>query len=165
MKLATSIILCLLLPATAAMAQENPYGEPGYWRRLHREQRYAERHRYYRPPQVRSWRQYYHPRPEPRVTGHHALCLNEVRAHGTPHVTEQAALEAAKRHWQAVVRYDHGEKYMDITAAQHLRHRCARAETNETAAGRAVEAITGDAWRMRCEVVARPCRTELKGGQ
>lgn len=164
MKLATSIILCLLLPATAAMAQENPYGEPGYWRRLHKEQRYAERHRY-RAPRVKAWRRHHHPKPEPVITDHHALCLWDIKAHGTPHVTEQGALEAAKKHWQAVVRYEFGEKYLDITHAKNMRYRCARAETNETAAGRVAEAITGDAWRMRCEVVAKPCRTELRSGQ
>lgn len=156
-------VVALVLPV-AAQAQENPFGQPEYWREKHRQERreyYREhRHRYY--PQVRAWRQRYYP-PVPAVpANHHAMCLHEVRAHGTPHVTEDAARAAAQRHWQAIVRYDHGEKYISIETAQHVKWRCARAETNETTAGRVAEALTGDAWRMRCEVVARPCRTELQ---
>ena len=153
-------ILILLAPAIAAA--ETPYGNPGYWRELRREE-YRERRHYHRAPRVYSWRQQHIPRPAPVPHGHHAHCLPEVRAHGTPHVTEDAARAAAQRHWQAIVRYDHGEKYMSIDTAQHVKWRCARAETNETTAGRVAEALTSDAWRMRCEIVARPCRTELRG--
>lgn len=156
-------VVALVLPV-AAQAQENPFGQPEYWREKRREARreyYREhRHRYY--PQVRAWRQSYRPAIPHVPHGHHAHCLPEIKAHGTPHVTEDAALAAAKRHWQAVVRYEHGEKYLSIETASNVRWRCVRAETNETAAGRVAEALAGDAWRMRCEVVARPCRTELQ---
>lgn len=157
-------VVALVLPV-AAQAQENPFGQPEYWREKRREERreyYREhRHRYY--PQVRAWRQRYYP-PVPAVpANHHALCLHEVRAHGTPHLTEQEAMDAAKRHWQAIVRYDNGEKYMNFDTAKDSKFRCARAETNETVGGRVAETITGgSAWRMRCEVVARPCRVELQ---
>lgn len=152
-------ILILLVPAIAAA--ETPYGNPGYWRELRREE-YRERRHYRRAPRVYSWRQHIQ-RPAPVPHGHNAHCLPEIKAHGTPHLTEDAALHAAKSHWQAVVRYEHGEKYLSIETANNVRWRCVRAETNETVAGRVADALTRDAWRTRCEVVARPCRTELRG--
>jgi len=143
------LILAALVPAHA---DETRYSTDRYWTRNWEDyvrERSAERHRPYRArPQVRAWRR------------HH--CLGEIRAHGTPHLTEAEAMQSAKRHWQAIARYDHGEKYMSIDTARHVKFRCARSETNETAAGRLAEAVSGEAWRMRCEVVAHPCRSELK---
>lgn len=158
------LILAALVPAHA---DETRYSTDRYWTKNYEDfvrERTAERHRPYRArPQVRAWRRHHHHKPEPLPPSNHlAQCLAEVRAHGTPHVTESAAMDAAKRHWQAIVRYDAGEKYMSIEQARHVKYRCARAETNETAAGRMAEAISGEAWRMRCEVVAHPCRSELK---
>lgn len=160
LKLEVSIgILILLVPAVAGA---EPYCHPNCWPQF-RQEEHRERRHHHRKPRVKAWRHVHIPKATPVLHGHTAHCLPEIKAHGTPHVTEDAALTAAKRHWQAVVRYEHGEKYLSIETASNVRWRCVRAETNETVAGRAVEAITGDAWRMRCEVVARPCRTELRG--
>ena len=54
-------ILLLLVPAIAAA--ETPYGNPGYWRELRREE-YRERRHYHRAPQIYSWRHRL-PRPAP----------------------------------------------------------------------------------------------------
>ncbi|MEY4641104.1 MAG: hypothetical protein RLZZ227_1098 [Pseudomonadota bacterium] len=166
--LAVLMLVAIMWPAHA---DETRYSSEGYWNRTYHDyvrERTAERHRPHRVrPQVKAWRQHHHhkpapPTPPPPPSNHMAQCLGEIRAHGTPHVTEAAAMDSAKRHWQAISRYDHGEKYMSIDTARHVKFRCARAETNETAAGRMAEAISGEAWRMRCEVVAHPCRSELK---
>lgn len=162
------IILAAILAiglSSVAEAQAQTYCHPNCWPTFDsdRERRHYRQHRHRYYPQVRAWRQRYRP-PVPAIpANHHAVCLHEVRALGTPHVTEDAARGAAQRHWQATVRYDHGEKYMNIETAQGVKWRCARAETNETTVGRVAETITGgEAWRMRCEVVARPCRVELQ---
>jgi hypothetical protein len=159
------LILAALVPAHA---DETRYSTDRYWTKNYEDfvrERTAERHRPYRArPQVRAWRRHHHHhKPEPLPPSNHsAMCLGEIRAHGTPHLTEADAMASAKRHWQAIARYDFGEKYMSIDTARHVKFRCARAETNETAAGRLAEAVSGEAWRMRCEVVAHPCRSELK---
>ncbi len=165
--LALAIAIAIIVGLMPAHADETRYSSEGYWSRTYQDyvrERTAERHRPYRHrPQVKAWRKHHHPKPDPLPPSNHlAQCLGEVRAHGTPHVTESAAMDAAKRHWQAIVRYDAGEKYMSIETARHVKYRCVRAETNETAAGRVAEAISGEAWRTRCEVVAHPCRVELK---
>ncbi len=157
------LALVLMLLPGIALADETRYASDSYW--THRRDPERVSHRPYKPKPKR----HHHkpaPPPAPIVPFYHsALCLAEVRAMGTPHVSENAAMDSAKRHWQAVVRYDSGEQYMNIETARHTKYRCARAETNETAAGRIAEAVSGEAWRMRCEVVAHPCRSELKEAQ
>jgi len=164
---AALVVLMLIAFMRPAHADETRYSSDVYWQRTWRDyvgERSGNRHRPYQP-RVKAWHKHHHhtpPRAPQPPSNHMALCLGEIRAHGTPHVTEAAAMDSAKRHWQAVARYDHGEKYMSIDTARQVKYRCARAETNETAAGRMAEAISGEAWRTRCEVVAHPCRTELK---
>ncbi len=169
----SALALVLIVLPVSALADETRYASEAYWSsqpRVHHVERIEHRgHRPHRPH--RPHRHVHRPDPPPPpsppapiVPSYHlSLCLGEVRAHGTPHLTEAAAMDAAKRHWQAIVRYDYGEKFMNIETAAHIKYRCARAETNETSAGRVAEAVSGgDAWRMRCEVVAHPCRSELK---
>lgn len=161
-------LLLILLPG-AVLADDTRYASDSYW--THRRDPERVSHRPYKPKRQHHHRHAHKPAPPasppaPIVPFYHsALCLAEVRAMGTPHVSETAAMDSAKRHWQASVRYDHGEQYMSIETARHTKYRCARAETNETAAGRIAEAVSGEAWRMRCEVVAHPCRSELKEAQ
>lgn len=161
-------LLLILLPG-AVLADETRYASDSYW--THRRDPERVSHRPYKPKPKRHHHHAYKPAPPssppaPIVPHYHlSLCLAEVRAMGTPHVSENAAMDSAKRHWQAVVRYDHGEQYMSVDTARHVKYRCARAETNETAAGRIAEAVSGEAWRMRCEVVAHPCRSDLKEAQ
>lgn len=162
-------VLALAACPCPAGASENVYSDPSHWkrpwereieRRLERsEARRSVQHR--SAPRVKAWVKVERG-PDPKYDGN-AHCLVEKRAIGTPHATEQAALDAAKRDWQAATRYDHGEKYMNIEDARNIRYRCARAETNETAVGRAVETLSGGGvWRMRCEIVAQPCRRGLE---
>jgi len=85
-----------------------------------------------------------------------------VRVVGSEHLTENGAKEAAIRQWQATVRYDHGEKYLDIGNAREMRFRCDRSGTNETVAGRVGEAVSGGTgYLKRCIVEAIPCRTPM----
>lgn len=168
------IAIALILIPGAAQADETRYSSEAFWSpRLHSVSP-VERidHRSHRPHRPHRPRHHHHKPdpppaspspPAPIVPSYGIQCLAEIRAMGTPHVSESAAMDSAKRHWQAIARYDHGEKYMSIETARHVRYRCVRAETNETAMGRAVETVTGgDAWRMRCEIVAHPCRPEMK---
>jgi hypothetical protein len=162
-----AICLACLMFSAPAKADETRYASDAYWQRTWRDyvgERSGNRHRPYRhKPQVRAWKHVHRPpEPPPVPPLHAARCLAETRAVGNPHLTQDEAMESAKRHWQAQARYDHGELYMDIASARHVKARCSRAETNETAAGRAVETITGGtAWRQRCEIVAHPCRPAL----
>jgi|GEM_PF-5519672 len=156
-------LLTALTLAAPAAAGDNVYADPATWTgpRTHTAERPGARQtvrRHFREaPRVRAW-----VKVAPVAAGD-AHCLAPQRAVGTPHASEAAALESAVRHWQALARHDWGELYTDIRQARDARHRCARAETNETAAGRAVEALTGgDVWRTRCEIVARPCRKALE---
>lgn len=81
-----------------------------------------------------------------------------VRVVGTEHLTEAAAKDAAVRQWQAAVRYDHGERFLNIDNSRQMRWRCDRSGTNETVAGRVGEAVSGgSAYLKRCVVIARPC--------
>lgn len=161
------LAMALILLPGAVLADDTRYASDSYW--THRRDPERVSHRPYRPKPKHHHRHAHKPAPPasppaPIVPSYHlSLCLGEVRAHGTPHLTEAAAMDAARRHWQAVVRYDFGEKFMNIETAAHIKYRCARAETNETSAGRVAEAVSGgDAWRMRCEVIAHPCRPEMK---
>jgi hypothetical protein len=91
------------------------------------------------------------------------FCKDEVvRVVGVEHVTEAGAKEAAIRQWQATVRYDYGERYLDIDNARRMRWRCDRSGTNESLAGRVGEAVTGGSgFLKRCIVMAVPCMTPL----
>jgi type IV secretory pathway component VirB8 len=94
---------------------------------------------------------------------HGEFCKYDVvRVVGVEHATEAAAKEAAIRQWQATVRYDYGERYLDIDNARHMRWRCDRSGTNETVAGRVESAVTGGAgYLKRCIVSAVPCMMPL----
>lgn len=161
-------IIALFISAPVR-ADETRYSSDAYWQKTWKDFARERSYHHHRKPVVRSWRRVHAPAlapPKPIIpheNSHH--CLGDKRALGTPHLTESEALNAAKRSWQAATRYDHGEKYMNIEDAKFVRHRCSRAETNETAIGRAVESVTGgETWRTRCEVVAQPCRRGMTEG-
>lgn len=101
------------------------------------------------------------------------LCLSApVRERGEEHATVNGAKIDAVRRWQATVRADHGERFMDIATAHHIVYDCHRSSTNESwqgkaaaFAGRVLERLTGDeedAYKKRCVVVATPCREALR---
>jgi hypothetical protein len=94
---------------------------------------------------------------------HGVHCKDEVvRVVGGEHATMDAAKNAATRQWQSAVRYDHGEKFMDLDNARGMRWRCDRSSTNESIAGRVGEAVggalsSGGGFLKRCVISARPC--------
>lgn len=101
------------------------------------------------------------------------LCLNApVRERGEERNTINGAKIDAVRRWQASVRADFGERFMDISSAKNIVYDCHRSSSNESFAGKAaefigrqVEKLTGDeedAYKKRCVVVATPCREPLR---
>lgn len=81
-----------------------------------------------------------------------------IRVVGSEHLTEDGAMNAATRQWQATARYDFGEKFMDLANARGMRWRCDRSGTNESIAGRVSETVTsGGGFLKRCVIQARPC--------
>lgn len=101
------------------------------------------------------------------------LCLSAaVRERGEEYNTINGAKVDAVRRWQAAVRADYGERFMDIATARNITYDCHRSSTNESwqgkaaaLVGRALEKLTGDeedAYKKRCVVVAIPCREPLR---
>lgn len=101
------------------------------------------------------------------------LCLQAaVRERGEEYNTVNGAKIDAVRRWQAAVRADYGERFMDIATARNITYDCHRSSTNESwqgkaaaLVGRALEKLTGDeedAYKKRCVVVAIPCREPLR---
>ena len=88
-----------------------------------------------------------------------------VRVVGGAHLTKDGAINDAVRQWQSTVRYDFGERFMDVENARGYRWRCDRASTNESAIGRVGEAVTGGgAFQKRCVVMATPCMQPVQRG-
>lgn len=88
-----------------------------------------------------------------------------VRVVGGAHLTKDGAMNDAIRQWQATVRYDHGERFMEIENARGYRWRCDRASTNETTVGKIGEALSGGSgFQKRCVVVAKPCMMPVVRG-
>lgn len=88
-----------------------------------------------------------------------------VRVVGGAHLTKEGAINDAVRQWQSTVRYDYGEKFMDVESARQYRWRCDRASTNETLAGKVGEYVTGgQGFQRRCVVLARPCMQPVQRG-
>lgn len=79
-------------------------------------------------------------------------CLEPVRGVGSQFIGQVGALEAAKKDWMERVRYDHGEKFLDLANARDFDSRCGRTSIGEVA-GQVL---------FRCEVWARPCKAELE---
>lgn len=76
------------------------------------------------------------------------LCKDKVRGLGTQWIGEQGALDAAKKDWMERVRYDHGEKFLDLSHAEDFVKNCGRVSIGE---------VVGQVM-YRCEITARPCR-------
>lgn len=79
-------------------------------------------------------------------------CLDPVRGVGSQWIGTSGALDAAKKDWMERVRYDHGEKYLDLTNSRDLISRCGRVSIGEV-----IGQVT-----YRCEMWARPCKAGLK---
>lgn len=85
----------------------------------------------------------------------HGQCLDRVRGLGTQWVGTKGALDAAKKDWMERVRYDHGESFVDMTNAGDVESRCGRVSIGE---------VVGQVL-YRCEIIARPCKAPMTGGE
>ncbi len=79
-------------------------------------------------------------------------CASKVRGLGTQWIGTEGAMDAAKKDWMERVRYDHGESYLDLTNAKEFESRCGRVSVGEVA-GQVM---------YRCEIIARPCRPQMR---
>jgi len=79
-------------------------------------------------------------------------CLDPIRGLGTQWIGTEGALNAARKDWMERVRYDHGERYIDMTNARDEVSRCSRVSIGEVAGQ-----VT-----YRCEIWARPCQALME---
>jgi hypothetical protein len=79
-------------------------------------------------------------------------CTKKVRGLGTQWIGTEGAMDAAKKDWMERVRYDYGESYLDLTNAKDFESRCGRVSVGEVA-GQVM---------YRCEIVARPCKPQMR---
>ena len=84
--------------------------------------------------------------------GHGFHCLDPIRGLGTQWIGEEGALQAARKDWMERVRYDHGERFIDMTNARDEINRCSRVSIGEVA-GQVM---------YRCEIWARPCQARME---
>ena len=82
-------------------------------------------------------------------------CASKVRGLGTQWIGTEGAMDAAKKDWMERVRYDHGESFLDLTNAKEFESRCGRVSVGEVA-GQVM---------YRCEIIARPCRPQMRETQ
>ncbi len=172
----TTLITLALIVAPFSVAMGQP--ESQYWathRRCYRHVdswgavsypcvRWRSPVRYYAPPR-RDWDEERWERRDPALERGEHCKGSPVRVVGELHVTKEGALNAAVRQWQATVRYDEGEKFMDIENARGYRWRCDRASTNETTLGKIGETVgAGSGFQKRCVVLATPCRMPVLRG-
>ena len=145
--LSLAVILAMLITGT------RPAKADGCWEidgcpRHHRHHRPT---RYYATPKWDS-RDEDRDRDDERARG----CLDDkVRGLGTQWIGTSGALTAAKKDWMERVRYDHGERFVDMTNAVGFESRCGRVSIGEVAGQ-----VT-----YRCEIVARPCKSPVKEGR
>ncbi len=79
-------------------------------------------------------------------------CLEPVRGVGTEWIGQEGALNAARKDWMERVRYDHGERFLDMTNDRDEVSRCSRVSIGEVA-GQVM---------YRCEIWARPCQPRME---
>jgi hypothetical protein len=79
-------------------------------------------------------------------------CLEPVRGVGTEWIGQKGALEAARKDWMEHVRYDHGERFLDMTNDRDEVSRCSRVSIGE---------LIGKVM-YRCEIWARPCQAHME---
>lgn len=139
------------------------FGSCARYRYFKWERQRERAHAYYRPRSREAELRYYAPPRRDDDDDRGVSCKDMRRTVGTEHASEKGAREAAARSWSALVRYDLGEKWMDISFARGITYRCNRSSTNETAAGRVAESVAG-AYYMRCAIEARPCQPPKTDG-
>ena len=79
-------------------------------------------------------------------------CLEPVRGVGTKWIGQEGALNAARKDWMERVRYDHGERFLDMTNDRDEVSRCSRVSIGE---------LVGKVL-YRCEIWARPCQAHME---
>jgi hypothetical protein len=82
-------------------------------------------------------------------------CLEPIRGVGTEWIGQEGALEAARKDWMERVRYDHGERFIDMTNDREEVTRCSRVSIGE---------VMGKVM-YRCEIWARPCQAHMEHAQ
>lgn len=132
--------------ATFARAQDSDW-LPRRWKApTHSRYYYPPRQR---PPEVRSWR-----------SQDESRCLGRLIAGtGQEATNEESALKSAERNWGALIRYDFGEKHMDLKFAERYSSRCQRSSTGESTTAKVLESVTGGNVGVlyRCRIFAEPC--------
>ena len=89
-------------------------------------------------------------------------CYGIVTAVGVESLLPDRALAAAERVWAANVRFDYGERYLDLENAEQRNSVCTRSSVNDSFAGKLGEQIVGEsAVSHRCKIWARPCRAPV----
>jgi hypothetical protein len=150
--LRTLVVLALLAVSFTAAATRIAHADDydNFWNwNLHSGSSGHSHHRYYRPRARQTEVRYYR---TPEVDRDDDMrgweCRDRVRGLGTQWIGTEGALEAAKKDWMERVRYDHGEKWIDMTNARSFESRCSRVSIGEV-----VGQVT-----YRCEIMARPCK-------
>ena len=160
--LALAFAACFIVPVHAEHWDwEIGYKRPGFVHHRHRSPHYVgeidrERVRLYREAEFEADRRAEH-REERR--DEHAFeddrgfrCQELVRGVGTEWIGQEGALKAARKDWMERVRYDHGERFIDMTNDREEVARCSRVSIGE---------VVGQVM-YRCEIVARPCQAPME---
>ena len=79
-------------------------------------------------------------------------CLEPIRGVGTEWIGQEGALKGARKDWMERVRYDHGERFIDMTNDRDEVSRCGRVSIGE---------LVGKVM-YRCEIWARPCQAHME---
>ena len=107
-------------------------------------------------PQVRGWVAV---KPKPRLhveITEAQVCIAAVTTVGDEARTKEAAELQARQHWMKQVRFDHGEKYLELGNARDVFFQCSRSDFPITGGkiGAVADAVT-HSWR--CKIRAIPC--------
>src|SRR5690242_1983598 len=160
--LALGFAACFVVPAHAEHWDwEIGYKRPGFVHHHHRNPHNVsdvdrERVRLYREAELGAERRAEHreERPDERGfeddRGFH--CLEPIRGVGTEWIGQEGALEAARKDWMERVRYDHGERFIDMTNGRDEVSSCSRVSIGE---------VLGKVM-YRCEIFARPCQVHME---
>lgn len=99
----------------------------------------------------------------------HVGCYPQVQGLSAEHLGEEAAWGDAQRDWANKVRWQAGERFMDLRYAVAVEKQCTISSVKESVLGRitqgAKEIVGGDAVgaRWRCMVRAAPCQAPIEG--
>jgi hypothetical protein len=140
--LAMLILVASAIVASAEHAANYQGYRPAYIWNVHEWREVNRRRRFKREPLPT-----YRPREEGR-------CWPFLVAVGEQHVSLGGAQEKARDMFSATARWRIGERAMDFNNARDATYECSRSS---------VGSVVGQVF-YRCEVKARPCRAELKGG-